>query len=464
VANTSAYLENLGNKIHESDLVQKIKKQFLGNRYYLVALILGLLIIFMIYALTSQWTKEQSNEEKFQTSSGTYVDITIEDIQKEMMEFQALEAGDSTKAIKYSEITQKLSFLESKGKWLEDVEQLRTILQSEYYKGFNIVYIKNLNQFDDNTNGRNTKILTLNSAEITRLGDLHSIQVPQRIMIGGTKGAIIDTVSDASRGTLIEYNTGKPLENCEISLLKNGLYCYTTAGEIYAITKYGIEPVTTTDGDFRSGIGGVGTFSKNNLYVFQQNPSNLGQSLLTRYRNTQGSQTQYQAGSSYEVLLNSGVNLGNFSSFAIDGSFLGRSNGKLYLFRRSDNAGSALSYREVKIVGGDTVTQGYSSNVKILTSSATRYISLFDRDNQTFTVYDTNGLKTAQDNRPTYQMKYLFSFKFDLGASKVYDVAIPESTANKPELYILSSDGVNKIALYEFIESINQKGQLKTVN
>lgn len=110
------------------------------------------------------------------------------------------------------------------------------------------------------------------------------------------------------------------------------------------------------------------------------------------------------------------------------------------------------------------MTQNYSANVKILTSSATRFISLFDKDNQTFTVYDTNGVKTAQDNWPTYQLKYLFSFKFDLGAGKVYDVAIPENTGDKPELYILSSEGVNKIALYEFIESIRVNNQLKTVN
>ena len=61
-------------------------------------------------------------------------------------------------------------------------------------------------------------------------------------------------------------------------------------------------------------------------------------------------------------------------------------------------------------------------------------------------------------------MKYLFSFKFDLGANKVVDVAIPESTGDKPELYILSTDGVNKIALYEFIESIKSNNQLKTVS
>ncbi|MDR2415173.1 MAG: hypothetical protein LBD75_00730 [Candidatus Peribacteria bacterium] len=461
--NTAAYLEDLGNKIHNSDIIQKLKKHLLGNRYYLVALLLGLLIIFMVYALASQWTSSQSNEEKFQTQSGTYIDITIDDIQREMMEFQALDASSDTKSVKYAEISQKLAFLEEKGKWIEDVEHLKTILQSEYYKGFNIIYIKNLNQFDDITSGRKTKILTFNTAELSRLGELHSIQIPQNMMIGGTKGALIDAMNDASRGVLVAYNLDKSLDGCAISLLKNGIYCYAEGGEIYLVTKSGIEPVTTSDGDFRSNIGGIGTFNRNNFYVFQKTISSVGNALVSRYRNTAGSQTQYQGGTSYNVLLGSGMNFGAFSSFAIDGSFFGRSNNKPYLFRRSDPAGTSLSYREIKISGGDTKTQNYSDNVKILTSSATRYIYLFDRNNQTFTAYDTQGIKTNDANKATYQMKYLFSFKFDLGTSKVYDVAIPESSGDKPELYLLSTEGVNKIALYEFIESIKSSNQLKTV-
>ncbi|MDR2190799.1 MAG: hypothetical protein LBP53_06600, partial [Candidatus Peribacteria bacterium] len=383
------YVSGWMDKMQQNEMLQKVKKQLLSNRYYLVALILGLLIIFMVYALASQWTTTQSNEEKFQTQSGTYIDITIDDIQKEMMEFQALDASSDTKAIKYAEIGQKLDFLESKGKWLEDVEKLKTILQSDYYKGFNIVYIKNLSQFDDVVSGRKTRILTFNSAELSRLGELRSIQVPQKIMIGGSKGAMIDAMNDASRGTLVEYNVSKPLGDCSISLLKNGIYCYTTDGEIYLISKSGIEPVQTSDGDFRSNIGGVGTFNRNNLYVFQKNVSSVGNALLTRYRNTAGSQTQYQGGTSYEVLLSSGMSFGTFSSFAIDGSFFGRSNSKPYLFWRSDPAGTTLSYREIKISGGDTKTQNYSDNVKILTSAATRYLYLFDRTHQTFTAYDT---------------------------------------------------------------------------
>jgi hypothetical protein len=76
------------------------------------------------------------------------------------------------KSIKYNEILSKLDVLQSKGRWLEDVAQFRKVLQSEYYKGFNIAYVSSLTKFDDATLGKKTKILTFNPSEITKLGDL----------------------------------------------------------------------------------------------------------------------------------------------------------------------------------------------------------------------------------------------------------------------------------------------------
>ena len=55
------------------------------------------------------------------------------------------------KSVKYNEILAKLDVLQSKGRWLEDVAQFRKVLQSEYYKGFNIVYVSSLSKFDDTT-------------------------------------------------------------------------------------------------------------------------------------------------------------------------------------------------------------------------------------------------------------------------------------------------------------------------
>ena len=76
------------------------------------------------------------------------------------------------KSIKYNEILAKLDVLQSKGRWLEDVTQFRKLLQSEYYKGFNIVYVSSLTKFDDATLGKKTKILSFNTSETSQLGDI----------------------------------------------------------------------------------------------------------------------------------------------------------------------------------------------------------------------------------------------------------------------------------------------------
>ena len=156
------------------------------------------------------------------------------------------------------------------------------------------------------------------------------------------------------------------------------------------------------------------------------------------------------------------MRLTEFSSFAIDGSFFGRSDGKPYLFWRPDPAGRNLSYRAIPVEGGDS-GQGFSNNVKILTFNGTRYIYLFDRDNQTFSVYDTASVKTNDAHRASYRMRYLFSFKFNLAEGRVIDVAIPESGSDRPELYILSTSQVNRINLSDFIDSVKDRNELKTL-
>jgi hypothetical protein len=54
----------------------------------------------------------------------------------------------------------------------------------------------------------------------------------------------------------------------------------------------------------------------------------------------------------------------------------------------------------------------------------------------------------------------LFRFTFDLEAIEIIDAAIPESAANRPELYLLATDGVYRIKLYEFISSLQNNDSL----
>lgn len=97
-------------------------------------------------------------------------------------------------------------------------------------------------------------------------------------------------------------------------------------------------------------IGGLGTYGRNNLYLFQPSVKNTGSVFLTRYRNIAGSETKYQKGTHYTMIPISGTVLPEqLGGFAIDENFYARGDGKLFQFRRSSNAGTALDFREVPL-------------------------------------------------------------------------------------------------------------------
>jgi hypothetical protein len=58
----------------------------------------------------------------------------------------------------------------------------------------------------------------------------------------------------------------------------------------------------------------------------------------------------------------------------------------------------------------------------------------------------------------------MFRFKFALETESIVDAAVPTNTADRPELYLLSTDGVNKINIYEFIDAYKNNRNLKAVN
>ena len=98
----------------------------------------------------------------------------------------------------------------------------------------------------------------------------------------------------------------------------------------------------------------------------------------------------------------------------------------------------------------------YSDNVTVLASDSSPYIVLFDKDNQTMTVYESSPIKTNANHKYSFKLYYLFRFKFDLSkeSDRVVDMTIPTSTADKPELHILTKKGLYKINLYEHIEAV----------
>ena len=447
------YLSNLWEKVQNSERIRYVKEQLVENKIYVVGFILVILMFIFLYSLASQILDNSNHTNKFKTSDGAYIDINLEDLQNDIAEFKTLDASSNLKSAKYTEISQKLEFLEEQWKWLEDVEDLRSQLQENYYDGFRITQFKTENELN-NIAGKNTQILTFNSTDSDKLWTLNSINVPRDnyMMIAWSKWALIDAVSDTSRGYLQSYNLSKPLENCISALNSNWIYCYNAEWEIYMISKSGIIPVTTEDWDFRSWIWWLGTFSSRNLYVFNSNVSNLWNILLTRYQvNSDGTYANFKWWSSYSIAA-SGVDFWTFSSFDIDENFFGWANGKLYFFRREDWAWTSLEYRKIDIKWANPLTESYSDNVKIIVPKDSRYIYTYDKNQQLFTTYTTEPNRRNKDNKNNYQLVYLFSFKFNIEGTTIYDVDIPNSW-DKPELYILSTLWVNKIPLYEYIES-----------
>ncbi len=162
--------EEFARRTDEHSLFGKLKKLLFKNKYQATVAVLSVFILFMLVNLLSQVLK--SNTDTFVTSDGVTVDLTIEDIKKDLFMFQGMDPTSEEKSIKYNEILNKLDVLQSKGRRLEDVAQFRKLLQSEYYKGFNIVYVSSLTKFDDATLGKKTKILAFNPSEISQLGTI----------------------------------------------------------------------------------------------------------------------------------------------------------------------------------------------------------------------------------------------------------------------------------------------------
>lgn len=81
-----------------------------------------------------------------------------------------------------------------------------------------------------------------------------------------------------------------------------------------------------------------------------------------------------------------------------------------------------------------------------MASQSSPYVYLFDKKNQTFTVYDSSPVKTHENYGKTFNLYYLFRFKFDLGLAsdgnklQVVDVAVPSDAGLIPELYLLTSE------------------------
>ena len=149
---------------------QKVLK---GNKYYAMVGILIAAILFLSLGILAQFRNAKNNQVSFQTATGATIMLTIEDLKKDVFAFKTLAPTSDEKSQKHSEILQKLSVIEQKGLWQEDVAELKKMLNQDFEKGFMIHTISSLSQFDDERTGRKTmrktSILAFNPSEKTKL-------------------------------------------------------------------------------------------------------------------------------------------------------------------------------------------------------------------------------------------------------------------------------------------------------
>lgn len=308
------------------------------------------MVLFLAYAVVSQF-KSGSQGVAYTTSSGAVAYLTLDEIKGDILSFKVLDSSSDQKSEKYAEILQKLQLLESKGLWPNDVQKFKSALTTEYEKGFNVISITDLKkQLDDEATGIKTQIFTFSSAEKEKIGTPVSVNFAGQLNIAGTKGAFIGAVNENTRGSLIEYNLASDAKSCGLSLSKKGLFCYTTGGELFYVGKAGVETMETADGQWSTtDIGGIGTYGKNNLYIFQHSPNNFASVFVTRYQNEAGAETRYRNAQNYAVAVSGSNFPAQMAGFAIDGNFLAWGDGKLYQFWRASSVGTALDSREVML-------------------------------------------------------------------------------------------------------------------
>lgn len=157
--------------------VRNMREMMSQYRYAIVIGLFGLFLLYLLFGLVSNFI--QSNTTNTIKADGTVTaTLTIEDIKKEIAQFQKLDTSSSEKITKYNALKDQLDALSAQGKWANDVAQLKTILNAEYYRGFNIVLVNSLT--DQN-------VYTLSSLEKNTLGIPLSIFYNKSFTIAGDK-------------------------------------------------------------------------------------------------------------------------------------------------------------------------------------------------------------------------------------------------------------------------------------
>jgi hypothetical protein len=426
---------------------QKIKSKlsnwFVLNQYQVGMVIFGCVIAGLIYAIISNYHAQYA-DNVVTTESGKKVDITLDSIKKDIALFQRLEASSPTKITSYNDIKNKIALLEKTGQSPLDIQALKKVLQEEYFKWFRI---NTVNQFD-------TKVLDFTDSDKMSLGTILGIYIGKEgFHVGGSKASLVWAVNNQLKGTLIRYGAdilSDPLQGCSSSLGRVGLYCYDGKGQIYLITKSGIESVknSVTASNFPAPITAVGTFASSNFYVLTQNPElNSAGTYILRYQAIANNPTNLKEPQWYSLSTSGSLKL---SSMAIDGTFImwNSASRQLVQFWRD---GTTPKDRIIPIKWWDNIDGAYStSGMSVISYDTSKYVYLWDAPQWSLTVFASNPAKNNDSNKTNFTLDYVMRLKFDSTLGVKWVII---SDAVKPELWAVTDKWV---FLYNLSQDIEQ--------
>lgn len=219
---------------------RNVREMMSQYRYAIVIGLFGIFLLYLLFGLVSNFVRNNTTNTINKDGTVTAT-LTIEDIKKEIVQFQKLDPSTPEKITKYNALKTQLDALAAQGKWTNDVAQLKTILNTEYYRGFNIILVDGLT--DQN-------VYTFSSLEKNTMGIPLSIFYNKSFTVAGDKGMILGGISDDVRGNNITYSLGLNAKSCVLNLLKDGVYCASTNNTVFNTTKAGSEDVKVNGGNF----------------------------------------------------------------------------------------------------------------------------------------------------------------------------------------------------------------------
>lgn len=429
-------------------LQQKIKQ-----RQFVVLLgLIWIFLAFVVWSIIHGWIKNQSTAS-INADGTTTARLSIEDIKKEIFAFQKLDPTSDEKSVKYKTLLEELNRLQAEGKWANDVQELKKILNTEYLQGFNIIMLDNV---ADQT------VYQFSSLEASTLSKPIGIFFHKGMYIAGSQWAILGWISTDIRGTSVRNATSDSFETCSMNLLKNGLYCVNNKNGILHIAKAGAEVVWGENIVFPGSIIWLSTFGSSNFYVLTNDPAYTKDNVhVIRYTNVLWSQNTFGWAMVLPLLSTDTQNAfsQDLSSLAIDGTFLvwSKAEKTLYqLFRNPQD--KALTTRAVPMKWGTTLDGGFSEDVKVITSQWSRYVYLYDRKNHTLTSYFSAPAKNSDAYSTSYNLEYVMRLDFSALEHLPVDVTVDESDG-KQTAYVLQQDSVAKIPMSDLLETLKKTRQ-----